>query len=163
MRREGRCTVLRQGYRLVILLAALIVAVLYLSPAYARGVPHDTAGQDFVSVKAGTPVTVLGLHHEPANPSCHPATLYACQAHTYALVQLPNGKVVALDHKAVNFQTHTIRVSGGAFGPLPPKVGNRDLGLSDTGGVARLPLVGAVVLIGSVLLLRRMLHQNRVG
>jgi hypothetical protein len=35
---------------------------------------------------------------------------------------------------------------------------NRYLGLSDTGGAALLPLLGAVMLIGSVLVARRMLH-----
>ena len=152
----------RQVCRVVIMLVVL-VALLYPSPAYANpklppGVPVTGAGQSFVKVKAGTPVTILGLHHEPANPDCHPPTLFACRAHTYAIAQLPNGKVVALHDELVNFQTHTIRVSGTVGGPLSPKEVDRYLGLSDTGGVAISPLLGAVVLIGSVLVARRMLH-----
>jgi hypothetical protein len=162
MQREGGCVVVRQGCRVVIMLVVL-VALLCPSPANANpklppGVPVTGTGQSFVKVKAGTPVAVLGLDHEPANPDCHPPTLNACQAHTYAIVQLPNGKVVALDSDVVNFQTQTVRVVAQAGGPLTPKEVNRSLGLSDTGGVAISPLLGAVILIGSVLVARRMIH-----
>ena len=153
---------LRQGYLIVTMLAVL-VALLYPSPAYAHDAPRknvvDTsAGQHFVSVKAGTPVTVLGLYHEPANPSCHPPTLPACKPHTYAVAQLPNGKVVLLPYKAVNYQTQTVLVGGTAPGPLTPKEVNDFLGLPGTGGAALLPLLGAVMLIGGGLVARQLPH-----
>ena len=116
MQSEGGCAVVRQGYRVVIMLVVLVAllcpSLAYTKPKLPPGVPVTGAGQSFVKVKAGTAVTVLGLHHEPANPDCHPPTLFACRAHTYAIAQLPNGKVVALHDELVNFHTHTIRVSG---------------------------------------------------
>lgn len=155
----------RQGYRVVIMLVVL-VALLYLSPAYAQsqlpeGVPVQGSGQPRPAhvVKAGTPVTVLGRYHGP-DPNC-PRT-QTCKPYTSVVVQLPNEDVVLLPDTSVNYQTQ--KVSLGKFTameigePLTPGQVTEILGLSDTGGVARLPLLGAVILIGSVLVARRMLH-----
>jgi hypothetical protein len=100
MQREGGCAVVRQGHCLVIMVAALVVAVLYLSPAYAQqlplGVPRDTAGQPPPAhvVEAGTPVTVLGRYHGP-DPNCPPRPR-PCKPYTWVVVQLPNENVVLL-------------------------------------------------------------------
>jgi hypothetical protein len=127
MQGEGEGAVVRQGYRVVIVLIALIVASLCLSPAYAQspskhardaagkrvvgdkaGVPKG--GPDLVRVKAGTPVTVLGLSRNC--PECHATPV----------VQLPNGDVMLLeDLKAIDYQTQTVRVDAKGSGPYTPK------------------------------------------
>jgi hypothetical protein len=43
MQREGEGTVVRQGYRIVTLLVVLIVALLYLAPAYGRAGEEQTS------------------------------------------------------------------------------------------------------------------------
>jgi hypothetical protein len=154
MQSEGRSVVVRRGHRVVAILVVLVVVVLYLSPAYAEpppGVPHDTAGvSDFVKVKAGTPVTVLGLS-KPGNRPCP-------ECPTDAVVQLPNGNVVVVDPKAINYQTHRVRVDTNASGPYTPEDLKEFRWLPGTGGASLLPLLGAVTLIGSGLVLRRLLH-----
>ena len=116
-RKEGRGAVVRQGHCVVAVLVVLVFAVLYRSLAHAKpppGVPHDTAGgPHFVRVKAGTPVTVLGLS-KPGNRPCP-------ECPTDAVVRLPNGDVVMLAAKAVNLQTHTVRMDWKyASGPYTP-------------------------------------------
>jgi hypothetical protein len=164
MQGEGQDAVVRQGYRVVIVLLALIVASLCLSPAYAQspskhardaagervvgdkaGVPKG--GPDLVRVKAGTPVTVLGLSRNC--PECHATPV----------VQLPNGDVVILeDLKAIDYWTHTVRVDAKGSGPYTPVDLKEVRWLPGTGGEALLPLVGAVMLIGSGLVLGRLLR-----
>jgi len=133
MQSEDRSDLVRQGHRVVGIFVVLVVAVLYLSPAYAQspsdhngrqkpvgdaagvkvvgdkaGVPEG--GPDLVRVGAGTPVTVLGLSR-----SCP-----GCPAH--AVVQLSNGDVVVLeDPKAFNYQTQTVRVDAKGSGPYTPE------------------------------------------
>jgi len=149
------------------MLAVLIVALVYLSPAYAQPklpprVPVTGAGQHIEGVSDGTPVTVLGVYHGPARRDCPPLPRVECKPYTWAVVQLPNEDVVLLPYRDVDFQTQ--KVSLGKFtaveigDPLTPAEVSRYLGLSDTGGVAISPLLGAAILIGSVLLARRMLH-----
>ena len=144
------------------MVAALVVAVLYLSPAYAQqlplGVPRDTAGQPPPAhvVEAGTPVTVLGRYHGP-DPNCPPRPR-PCKPYTWVVVQLPNENVVLLPPPWVNYQMQRARLTSETSAPLTPGQVTEILGLSDTGGVAISPLLGAVVLIGSVLVARRMLH-----
>jgi hypothetical protein len=111
-----------------------------------------------VRVNDGTPVVVLGLWRSPANPNCHPPTLYACKPHTLAVAQLPNGEVVLFSYSAVNYETQTVRMDTNAPGPLRPGEVNRLLGLPGTGGAALLPLLGAVMLTAGGLILRRLLH-----
>ena len=147
----------RQGQLLAVMLTVL-VALLPPSPAYGNSKAGDKAGPSYVPVKAGTPVTVLGLYRDPANSGCIPPNAPPCRPHTYAITQLPNGKVVFLPYKDVNYQTQTVLVDGGGPGPLTAKWANRYLGLPDTGGAALLPLLGAVMLIGGGLILRRLLH-----
>jgi hypothetical protein len=145
------------------MLAVLIVALLHLSPAYAQSPPHDTAGQPPppYGVEAGTPVTVLGRYHGPdPNAKCPPFPQDECKPYTWAVVRLPNENVVLLPPGWVNYQTRTVRFDSETPKPLTAGQVRQILGLSDTGGVARLPLLGAVVLIGSVLLGRRVLHQQ---
>jgi hypothetical protein len=72
---------------------------------------------------------------------------------------LPNEDVVLLPPPWVNHRTQTVRFDSETSKPLTPGQVRGILGLSDTGGVAGLPLLGAVVLIGSVLLARRMVHR----
>ena len=145
----------------------VLVAVLYLSPAYAHSPPDHNghqklvdggSGEHFVSVKAGTLVTVLGLYRDPPDSGCDPPNAPPCKPHTDAVAQLPNGKVVLLHHKAVDYQTQTVRVDSNAPGPLTPREVNDFLGLPGTGGAALLPLLGAVMLIGGGLVARRLPH-----
>jgi hypothetical protein len=147
----------------------VLVAVLYLSPAYAHSPPDHNghqklvdggSGEHFVSVKAGTPVTVLGLYRAPAASGCNPPNAFPCKPHTYAVTQLPDGKVVLLHHKAVDYQTQTVRVDSNAAGPLTPGEVNDFLGLPGTGGAELWPLLGAVMLIGGALVLRRLLAMR---
>jgi hypothetical protein len=164
--REGGCAVVRPGYRLVIVLAVLIVALVYLAPAYAQSPPHDTAGQPPppYGVEAGTQLTVLGRYHEPdPNSKCPPLPRDECKPHTWAVVRLPNKNVVLLPPDWVDYQTQTVRFDSETSKPLTPGQVREILVLSDTGGVAIPPLLGAVVLTGSVLLARRMVHRNSVG
>jgi hypothetical protein len=148
-----------QRHLLVVMLVVL-VASLYPSPAYGQAPPYQdtTAGDHYVRVKAGTPVTVLGLYRDPADSGCNPPNAYPCRPHTYAVARLPTGKVVLVHHKAVDYQAQTVRVDSNAAGPLSPGEVNRYLGLPGTGGAALLPLLGAVMLIGGGLILRRLPH-----
>jgi hypothetical protein len=146
--------VVRQVPYVIASLMVLLVGVLYPSPAFAKpppGVPRDKAGvSDFVKVKAGTPVTVLGLS-KPGNRPCP-------ECPTDAVVRLPNGDVVVLVPKAINFQTQTVRMDTNAFGPYPPEALKELQWLPGSGGAALLPLLGAVMLIGGGLVLHRLLH-----
>src|SRR5215216_2402821 len=140
----GEGAVVRQGHLIAVIVVVLLVALLYPSPAYG----DSKAGDTYVRVKAGTPVTVLGLYRDPPDSGCDPPNAPPCKPHTYAVAQLPNGKVVFLPYKNVNYQTQTVRVGGHYSGPLTPGEVNRYLGLPGTGGAALLPLLGAVMLIG---------------
>jgi hypothetical protein len=159
------------------MVAVLLVGLLYPSPAYAQAPPHHNGhrgegvvdakagGPPVVSVKTvsdGTPVTVLGVYHGPANVSCPPAPPADCKPYKWAVVRLPNEKVVLLPYRDVNYQTQTVSLgkfkSVGIGDPLTPEEVKEVLGLTDTGGAALLPLVGAVMLIGGGLILRRLLH-----
>jgi hypothetical protein len=168
MQREGGCAVVRQGHLIAAVLMVLLVALLYLSPAYGRAgeeqtsqIPVTSSGQHIESVSDGTPVTVLGVYHGPANVSCPPAPPADCKPYKWAVVRLPNEKVVLLPYRDVNYQTQT--VSLGKFtsvevgDPLTPAEVNRYLGLPGTGGAALLPLLGAVMLIGGGLVACRLL------
>jgi hypothetical protein len=158
MQSKGRSAVVRQGHCVVAILGVVVVAVLCLSPAYAKpppgDIPDDDAyrgdGPDFVKVKAGTPVTVLGL--------MKPGTRPCPECVTYAVVQLPNADVVSLDPKDINYQTNRMRVDTEASGPYPPEHLKEFRWLPGTGGAALLPLLGAVTLVGSGLVLRRLLN-----
>jgi hypothetical protein len=93
MQREGEGTVVRQGYRIVTLLVVRIVALLYLAPAYGRAgeeqtsqIPVTSSGQHIEGVSDGTPVTVLGVYHGPANVSCPPAPPADCKPYKWAVV-----------------------------------------------------------------------------
>src|SRR5829696_8391422 len=113
MQREGGGAVIRQAQLIAVIALAVLVALLYPSPAYAHDAPRNsvvdtTAGQHFVSVKAGTPVTVLGVYHGPANVSCPPAPPADCKPYKWAVVRLPNEKVVLLPYRDVNYQTQTV-------------------------------------------------------
>jgi len=90
-------------------------------------------------------------------PHCHPSTLLACKPYTDAVACLPNGKVMLLPYNSVNYQTQTVRVDLHALMVRSGQVG-RNVGLPGTGGAALLPLVGAVMLIGGRLILRRLPH-----
>jgi hypothetical protein len=161
-REKGHCAVIRLGYRLVVVLAGLIVALGYLAPAYAQSPPRDTAGQPPppYGVEAGTPLTVLGRYHGPdPNANCPPLPRDECKPYTWVVVRLPNEDVVLLPPPWVNHRMQTVRFDSETSKPLTPGQVRGILGLSDTGGVAGLPLLGAVVLIGSVLLARRMVHR----
>jgi hypothetical protein len=160
--------VVRQGYLLAVVLMVLLVALLYSSPAYGHAsrppsVPVTSAGQHLVSVKAGTPVTVLRLYRDPGESRCTPPNAYPCRLHTFAVTQLPDGKVVLVHHKAIDYTTQTVRVDTNAAGPLTLGEVNDFLRLSDTGGVALLPLLGAIMLIGGGLVVRRALTVGFQG
>jgi hypothetical protein len=132
---------------------AVSAALLYPAPSYAHAAQlHDTkaGGPHFVRVKAGTPVLVLGLM-KPGNRPCPECV-------TYAVVQLPNGNVVALGYKDINYQTQTVRVDTNAFGPYTSEDLKEFRWLPGTGGAALLPLVGAVMLLGGGLLLPQLPH-----
>jgi len=144
----------------MVIMLAVLVALLHPSPAYAPPLHDTTAGETLVSVKAGTPVTVLGLYRAPAASGCNPPNAFPCKPHTYAVTQLPDGKVVLLQHKAVDYQTQTVRVDSNAAGPLTPGEVNDFLGLPGTGGAELWPLLGAVMLIGGALVLRRLLAMR---
>jgi hypothetical protein len=132
----------------------LIVTVLCPSPAFAKpppGVPHDTAGgPHFVRLEAGTPVSVPGLS-KPGNRPCPDCV-------TYAVVRVPNGDVVTLPRNAIDYETQTVRVSEMAFGPYTSEDLKEFLWLPSTGGAALLPLLGAAMLVGGALVLRRLLR-----
>jgi len=142
---------------------AMLIALLYPSPAYAPPLHDTTAGDHYVSVRARTPVTVLGLYRYPAASGCDPPNAPPCKPHTYAVAKLPNGEVVLLWHKAVAYQTQTVRVDSNAPGPLTPREVNDFLRLSDTGGAELLPLLGAVMLFGGGLVTRRALTAGFQG
>ena len=156
---QGGCAVVRQGFRVVIMLAVLD-ALFYQSPAYAHPnhIHGTSAGQPQhqYGVEAGTPVTVLGRYHGP-DPNCPPTTR-PCKPYTSAVVRLPNENVVLLPPSFVNYQTQTARFDAETSAPLTPGQVKEILGLTNTGGVALLPLLGAVMLIGGGLVARRLLH-----
>ena len=66
--------------------------------------------------------------------------------------------MVALGHKTIDYQTNRVRVDTTASGPYIPEHLKEFRWLPGTGGVALLPLLGAVTLIGSGLVLRRLLN-----
>src|SRR5215216_3652424 len=155
----GEGAVVRQGHLIAVIVVVLLVALLYPSPAYG----DSKAGDTYVRVKAGTPVTVLGLYRVPPASGCDPPNALPCKPHTYAVAKLPNGEVVLLWHKAVAYQTQTVRVDSNAPGPLTPREVNDFLRLSDTGGAELLPLLGAVMLFGGGLVTRRALTAGFQG
>jgi hypothetical protein len=150
--------VVRQGQLIVVMLVVLVV-LLYPSPAYAQ--VDTSAGQlpPRYSVEAGTPLTVLGRYHGP-DPNCPPPER-PCKPYTWAVVQLPNQNVVLLPPSLVNYQTQTARSDTETSKPLTPEQVNEVLGLTDTGGAALLPLLGAVMLIGGGLVAGQLLTRTR--
>ena len=70
---------------------------------------------------------------------------------------MPNENLVLLPPGWVDYETQTVRFDSETPKPLTPGQVMEILGLSDTGGVAISPLLGAVVIIGSALVAWRRL------